>query len=85
MAKKSEMAGILCGWVRSVEEYHKALQIVLPKRKKLEQAIKDLAEKKARLQRLEDEYSILAQELEQLDAEFEKNNMDLQRNKNDLA
>ena len=58
---------------------------MLPKRKKLEQAIKDLAEKKARLQRLEDEYSILAQELEKLDAEFEKNNMDLQRNKNDLA
>ena len=35
MTKKSAMAGVLCLWVRSVEEYHKALQIVLPKRKKL--------------------------------------------------
>jgi len=58
------MAGILCGWVRSVEEYHKALQIVLPKRKKLEQAKKDLEEKKARLKKLTDEFEILSTELE---------------------
>ena len=38
MKKKSEVAGALCLWVRSVEEYNKALKIVIPKRKKKEQA-----------------------------------------------
>lgn len=41
MKKKSEVAGALCLWVRSVEEYNKALKIVIPKRKK-----KELAEAK---------------------------------------
>jgi len=36
--QKSLVAGALCGWVRAVEEYHKALKIVRPKIKKKEDA-----------------------------------------------
>lgn len=38
MTKKSAMAGSLCAWVRAVEEYNKAWQIVKPKKEKLAQA-----------------------------------------------
>lgn len=75
MKKKSEMAGVLCLWVRSVEEYHKALQIVLPKRKKLEQAKKELAEKEARLAKMKAEFDIIKSELDALnenEARFKK-------------
>ena len=38
MTKKSVVCGILCGWVKAIEDYFKAWQIVLPMQKKLEEA-----------------------------------------------
>jgi len=38
LMKKSVVAGALCGWVKAVEEYHKALKIVRPKIAKKEAA-----------------------------------------------
>jgi dynein heavy chain len=43
MKKKSEVAAALCLWVRSIEEYNKALKIVIPKRRKKEAAEAQLA------------------------------------------
>jgi hypothetical protein len=40
------MCGILCGWVKAIEDYYRAWQIVLPKQKKLEEAERTLAAKK---------------------------------------
>jgi len=30
LVQKSLVAGALCAWVRTIEEYHKALQIIRP-------------------------------------------------------
>jgi dynein heavy chain len=60
MKKKSEVAGALCLWVRSVEEYSKALKIVIPKRRKKEAAEATLAHLMQSLQEMQDEYQQLA-------------------------
>jgi dynein heavy chain len=43
--KVSEAAGALCIWVRSMEDYAKALKIVGPKRQKKQYAEEQLANK----------------------------------------
>jgi hypothetical protein len=56
MQKKSFMCGVLCGWVKAIEDYYRAWQIVLPKQKKLEEADRLLASKRAYLLKLEEEF-----------------------------
>ena len=66
LMQKSVVAGALCAWVRSVEEYHKALKIV---RQKIAQ--KETAE--ALVQQLEDQFNKAMQDevevLEQREAQ----------------
>ena len=63
VAKVSKAAASLCGWVRGIDEYSKVMQTFVPKREKLAQAKKDLEDKKARLQKSEEDYAILVNEL----------------------
>ena len=84
MKKKSEVAGALCLWVRSVEEYNKALKIVIPKRKKKEAAEAHLAKLMQSLQEMQDEYKQLADILQKLEAEFSQNNKEMEQHRTEL-
>ena len=81
MKKKSVVAGALCLWVRSVEEYNKALKIVIPKRKKKEAAEALLAKLMASLQTMQDEYAELAEMLKKLQAELDQNNSEMEEHR----
>lgn len=59
MSKKSEMAGILTKWVRAIEDYYKAYQIVKPKQEKLEKI-------RAELQKMVDELTEMQNKFEKL-------------------
>jgi dynein heavy chain len=56
VTKISLAAGALCSWVRSLEDYSKALKVVAPKRAKKQFAEEQLKKKMAILQELEDEF-----------------------------
>ncbi len=68
--EKSMAAGALCMWVRSLEDYAKALKIVGPKRDKKAYAEERLREKVEYLLKLETEYQLLAEKLAVLDAKY---------------
>lgn len=76
---KSEAAGALCLWVRSIEDYSKALKIVGPKRQKKLYAEEQLALKLEALQDLEDEFKEVSDKLASLKTELDETNtkMDL--------
>jgi len=65
-------ASMLCMWVRSVEDYSKALKIVAPKRAKKQYAEEQLRKKLAYLEELEAEFSILAARLADLQSTYDK-------------
>ena len=67
IGKKSQAAGVLCLWVRSMEDYSKALKIVRPKRQKLEVLETKLREKMAELKALEDEFAELQIKIKELE------------------
>jgi len=60
VTNRSFAAGALCQWVRSIEDYAKALKIVNPKKEKKAAAEAELARMKEFLARLQSEYSVLA-------------------------
>lgn len=64
--EKSMAAGALCMWVRSLEDYAKALKVVGPKRDKKQYAEEQLRKKIEYLQKLEEEYQELADRLAEL-------------------
>ena len=84
MKKKSEVAAALCLWVRSIEEYNKALKIVIPKRRKKEAAEATLAKLMQALQEMQDEYSQLTEVLNKLEAEFAQNNREMEEHRQQL-
>lgn len=59
-------AGALCLWVRSLEDYARALKIVAPKRAKKEYAEEQLRKKQASLAELEAAYKALAEKVQEL-------------------
>lgn len=70
VAAKSTAAGALCLWVRSIEDYSKALKVVGPKREKKQYAEEQLKKKIEYLQKLESDFKELADKLADLDATF---------------
>ena len=70
--EKSIAAGSLCLWVRSIEDYAKALKVVGPKREKKAYAEEQLRKKIEYLNKLESEFKELADRLAELDATFQK-------------
>lgn len=70
--KTSMAASMLCMWVRSVEDYSKALKIVAPKRQKKQYAEEQLRKKLAYLEELETEFNILAAKLADLQTTYDK-------------
>lgn len=70
VSKVSTAAGCLCQWVRSIEDYSKALKIVAPKRAKKEHALRELQKKVEYLKELEDDFAKLAQMLAELESSF---------------
>jgi dynein heavy chain, axonemal len=71
VAKTSVAASMLCMWVRSVEDYSKALKIVAPKRAKKAYAEEQLRKKLAYLEELEAEFDILARKLAELQTTYD--------------
>jgi dynein heavy chain len=82
--KVSQAAGALCQWVRSLEDYAKALKVVAPKRAKKAYAEAQLAKKLAILQALEDEFAILAARLAELEETHQKTTAEMSHYKNEL-
>lgn len=63
---KSLAAGVLCLWVRSMEDYSKALKIVRPKRQKKEFAEAELARRLEELRLMQEEYKHLLNQIKEL-------------------
>src|SRR5574343_72445 len=59
-------------WVRSLEDYAKALKVVGPKRDKKAYAEEQLRKKVEYLQKLEEEYKELADKLAELDSNYQR-------------
>lgn len=72
LAQKSTVAGALCGWVKAVEEYHKALKIVRPKIAKKEAAEAYLKQLEESLKAMQDEFQVLADKLKALQESLDK-------------
>jgi dynein heavy chain len=77
-------AGALCLWVRSLEDYAKALKVVGPKREKKLYAEEQLRKKIEYLQKLEAEYKELADKLAELDANYQKTNGEMMQYRKEL-
>ena len=77
-------AGALCMWVRSLEDYAKALKVVGPKRDKKAYAEEQLRKKIEYLQKLESEFKELAEKLAELDANYQKTTADMSNYKREL-
>jgi len=82
--KKSEAAGALCLWVRSMEDYAKALKVVGPKRQKKQYAEEQLAKKIEALQILEDEFKLVNDKLIELKEHLEITNKKMDSLKKEL-
>lgn len=80
----SKAAGALCMWVRSLEDYAKALKVVGPKRDKKQYAEEQLKKKIEYLQKLELEYKDLADKLAELDANYQVTNNNMSSYKKEL-
>lgn len=74
---KSIAAGKLCLWVRSIEDYAKALKVVGPKREKKAYAEEQLRKKIEYLMKLESDFKELADRLAELDATFKKTDAEM--------
>mmetsp|Transcript_20737 Transcript_20737/g.31918 ORF Transcript_20737/g.31918 Transcript_20737/m.31918 type:complete len:345 (-) Transcript_20737:3282-4316(-) len=72
VSRVSLAAGALCQWVRSLEDYSKALKVVAPKRQKKAFAEEQLAKKIAFLEDLEAEFQQLADKLAELQLTHDK-------------
>jgi len=79
VSKVSIAAGALCCWVRSVEDYSKALKVVAPKRAKKLAAETKLAAAIAFLKSLEDEFQVTADALAELQEQYNATNSELDR------
>jgi len=77
-------AGFLCMWVRSLEDYAKALKVVGPKRDKKAYAEEQLRKKVEYLQKLEEEYKELSDKLAELDANYQRTMADMSSYKKEL-
>jgi len=73
MRSKSEMAGVLCKWVRAIEDFYKAYQIVRPKEEKLAKIKKELEEMQEKLAAMNAEYTKLMADLTMLKEREAKN------------
>lgn len=82
---KSMAAGFLCLWVRSIEDYAKALKIVGPKREKKQYAEEELRKKIEYLNQLEASYKEVADELDELAATFKKTDAEVSGYKAELG
>jgi len=82
--EKSIAAGSLCLWVRSMEDYGKALKVVGPKREKKAYAEEQLRKKIEYLNKLESEFKELADRLAELDATFQKTDKEMLAYKREL-
>jgi dynein heavy chain len=70
-------AGALCQWVRSLEDYSKALKVVAPKRQKKAYAEEQLRKKMAVLEGLEAEFQKLADKLAELEETYNRTTSDM--------
>jgi dynein heavy chain len=70
VSKCNVAAGALCQWVRSLEDYSKALKVVAPKRARMAHAQEQLAKKEAMLKELTDEFEKLRAKLDALELEY---------------
>lgn len=84
MTKISAMAGILTQWVRSVEEFYKAYQIVKPKKEKVAKLEAELAEKYAVITALEAKLAELLKEKEQLEKDYNEAKKNFDMNQREL-
>jgi dynein heavy chain len=82
--KKSEAAGALCVWVRSMEDYAKALKVVNPKRQRKAQLESELQKKMEYLKVLEDSYKEVTDKLSELNRIFEEANHRMESLKKEL-
>ena len=82
--EKSIAAGSLCLWVRSVEDYSKALKVVGPKREKKAYAEEQLKKKIEYLNKLEADFKELTDKLAELDATFQKTDGEMAAYKREL-
>ena len=81
---KSEAAGALCLWVRSMEDYAKALKVVGPKRQKKQYAEEQLAKKIGELKNLEEEYTSVTDKLKELKNLLDETNQKMDALKKEL-
>jgi dynein heavy chain len=81
---KSMAAGKLCLWVRSIEDYAKALKVVGPKREKKQYAEEQLKKKIEYLNKLETDFKELSDRLAELDANFQKTDAEMSGFKREL-
>lgn len=72
VGRVSFAAKSLCMWVRAMEVYGRVYRVVEPKKKKLEQANKQLAEKQATLHEAKEKLRELKEKLEQLQKQYEE-------------
>lgn len=72
VSKCNLAAGALCQWVRSLEDYSKALKVVAPKRARMAHAQEQLAKKEAMLKELTDEFQKLMDKLNLLEVEYKE-------------
>lgn len=70
----STAAGKLCMWVRSIEDYAKALREVQPKREKRDYALENLKKKEESLKSLTDQLAALMAQIAQLKDQHMKAN-----------
>jgi len=84
VGQKSSAAGKLCLWVRSIEDYAKALKVVGPKREKKAYAEEQLRKKIEYLTNLQNEFQVLADRLEELENIFQKTNAEMSAYKAEL-
>lgn len=84
VVKVSVAAGALCQWVRSLEDYSKALKVVAPKRQKKAYAEEQLRKKMAVLEGLEAEFQKLADKLAELEETYNRTTSDMAAYKAEL-
>lgn len=84
LTRKSVVAGSLAFWVRSIEDYHKALKVVRPKIAKRDAAAASLAALEAQLKKMQDEYELLAKMLKELQDQLSVNTQEMETYKADL-
>lgn len=77
-------AGALCMWVRSLEDYAKALKVVGPKRDKKQYAEEQLKKKVEYLIKLESDFKELSDKLAELDLNYRKTTADMSSYKKEL-